>query len=152
MAGNPKALRFSEEARQGIVRGVDGCKARGADEGAGACAEERCVHKGTPARGPDVEALVQVAAIQLLGDCREPLQRSGRDDEPKCGEKRWQHEESRNDAPGMAEREKNSRSGQRDDGCNESFARGREQDGDKSKRKKSERQETRRPSALAVDK
>ena len=75
-----------------------GARCAAADECAGARAENRRVNKGAPAGGPDVEALIQIAAANLLRDGGEAFEGRGGNNEPERGKKRRQRKDGGHDA------------------------------------------------------
>ena len=94
-----------QDGQHGVVRGVAGREMRGGNKGAGSGTEERRMHEGAPARRPDVDALVEVTPLQLLGDGRQAFERSTGNDEPEGGEKRRQREDYGRDAAGVTQRQ-----------------------------------------------
>ncbi len=117
-----------------------GARCAAADKGAGAGAEKRRVSEGAPAGGPDVEALVEVAASQLLGMvARRPRVPAGMMNQ-SSGQKGGSAKTRGNDAAGVTAREKNGGTCERNDGGQKSSARGGEQHSDEPERQKAERQ------------
>ena len=92
------------------------------------------MREGAPARGPDVEPLIQVAGLELLGNGGEARESRRGHDEPESGKKRRQDKDGSNQPAGTALREKNGGAGNSNDRGQEAFPGSREQNSHQAKR------------------